>query len=175
MGRVLVVVYSLSGTGKRLARQLCDRQGWPMGEIAEARPRHGILGMWHCLLDSLLHRSPPIAYTGPPPIAFDTVVLISPIWIHRLAGPMRSFVTSRQQQLPEVAMVSVMGSAGTPAADAEVVGLLGRPLLLSTAFTQDEVLNNRYGDHLRTFASALQSAQEMQPQTRSPSWKPQIV
>ncbi|MFM2036731.1 MAG: hypothetical protein RL459_1996 [Pseudomonadota bacterium] len=175
MGKVLVVTYSLTGTSRRLAQQLCSQQAWPMGEIREARTRKGMPGMLRCLLDSWLKRTPEVAYAGPPPIAFDTVVLISPIWTYRLAGPMRSFVSSRQKQLPDVAMISVMGGAGAQHAEAEVVELLGRPLILSTSFKQKEVQARACTDHLKAFASALETAQDLHMPTRAPIWKPQVV
>lgn len=175
MGKVLVVTYSLTGTSRRLAQQLCSQQAWPMGEIREARTRKGMSGMLRCLLDSWLKRTPEVAYAGPPPIAFDTVVLVSPIWAYRLAGPMRSFVSSRQKQLPDVALISVMGGAGAQQAEAEVVGLLGRPLILSTSFKQKEVQARACTDHLKAFASALETAQDLQMPTRAPIWKPQVV
>ncbi|MEY4757537.1 MAG: hypothetical protein RJA34_2435 [Pseudomonadota bacterium] len=175
MSKVLVVTYSLTGTSRRLARQLCSLQAWPMGEIREARPRKGVPGILRCLLDSWWKRTPEVAYTGPPPIAFDTVVLVSPIWAYRLAGPMRSFVCSRQKQLPDVAMISVMGGAGAQHAEAEVVELLGRPLILSTAFTQKEILAHACTDRLKAFASALETAQDLHTPSRAPIWKPQVV
>ncbi|VTU18067.1 hypothetical protein SRS16CHR_02157 [Variovorax sp. SRS16] len=36
------------------------------------------------------------------------------LWAYRLAGPMRSVVTSRRDQLPRVAVVSAMGGQGAP-------------------------------------------------------------
>lgn len=175
MGKVLVVIYSLTGTSRRLAQQLCSQQSWPMGEVREARARRGLSGIWKCLIDSWLRRTPEIAYSGPPPIAFDTVVLVSPIWIYRLAGPMRTFVSSRKSQLPDVAVISVMGGAGAAHAEAEVSDLLGRPLILGTAFTQKEVQDRRCSDRLKSFASALETAQELQTSPRSHVWKPQAV
>lgn len=175
MGKVLVVTYSLTGTSRRLAQQLCSQQGWPMGEIREAGLRKGLPGIWRCLMDSWFKRTPEIAYAGPPPIAFDSVVLISPIWAYSLAGPMRSFVSSRQKQLPDVAVISVMGGSGAHRAEAEVAERLGRPLMLSTAFTQKEVQTNHCSERLRTFASALETAQSLQAPPRAPVWKPQAV
>ena len=114
MSTVLVIMYSYTGTSRRLAAQLCSQQGWPMAEIFDARPRAGVAGIWRCLLDSWLRREPAIRYLGPPPDDFDAVVLIAPIWAQQLAGPMRSFVASRRASLPRVAVVPVMGVAVRP-------------------------------------------------------------
>ena len=65
MNKILVVVYSCTGTSRKVADLLCSQQGWPMAEIVEVRPRAGALGSLRCLLDSLLRRHPPIRYDGP--------------------------------------------------------------------------------------------------------------
>lgn len=51
------------------------------------------------VLDSLLRRRPGIRYQGPDPADFRAVVLVSPIWMYRLAGPMRSFVVDGPHRL----------------------------------------------------------------------------
>ena len=89
MGKVLVVSYSYPGTSRQVATTLAGLQGWATGEISEERPGRGD---GRCVLDSLLRRQPPIRYEGPPPEQFAAVVLVAPIWLYRLAGPMRTFV-----------------------------------------------------------------------------------
>jgi hypothetical protein len=175
MSKVLVVMYSYTGTCRRLAQLLCSQQGWPMGEITEVSQRSGVLGTWRCLVDSWLRRSPAIRYVGPPPNVFDAVVLVAPIWAYRLASPMRSFVASRHGQLPDVAVVSVMGSRGAPNAVAEIGRLIGGPLILSTAFTTREVEDGSYAAQLQAFGTAVQSSEDKQDVVRPSIWSPQAV
>ena len=95
---------------------LTVRAGTPLGEIADARPR----GTWRCVLDSLLRRRPEIHYRGPDPGDFRTVVLVSPIWMYRLAGPMRTFVQREKDAIRRVAVISTMNSGGASNALAEI-------------------------------------------------------
>lgn len=139
MKKVLVVVYSLTGNSRRLAKRLCSQRGWQMAEIVETRPRSGPLGILRCVLDSLFRRQPAIRYDGPFAKNFDAVILVSPIWVGRLAGPMRSFVTRRRDHLPEVGVISVMGGPGEPDAPAEVRDLIDKPLILDAAVTAREI------------------------------------
>ena len=156
MNKVLVVTYSHTGTSRKLSRLLCSLQGWEMAEIGDERPR----GNFRCILDSMLRRCPPIRYDGPNPRRFDTVVLVAPIWAGRLAGPMRSFVSSRRDLLPDVALVSVMGGKGAPDAVAEIGKRLGRAPILSAAFTTAEVEDGSFRPRLRAFGQAVQSAKD---------------
>jgi hypothetical protein len=171
MSEVLVVVYSYTGTSRRLAQLLAGLEQWQVGEIRDAKPRSG---NWRCIWDSLLRRRPPIVYDGPDPATFDAVVLISPIWAGRLAGPMRSFVAMRREVLPDVVVVSVMGNKGAPSAVAEVAALIGRRPILDTAFTSREIENGSFAGHLRAFARAAQRVEEQADVVTRPAvWSPQ--
>lgn len=135
--KVLVVSYSHTGTCRRVRQALCRQPRWVEAEVVELRAGRS---NWRCMLDSLLRRSPAIQYKGPAPEEFDIVVLIAPIWVNQLAGPMRSFVRSYRDSLPDaVAFVSVMGSSGGLNALAEVTRLLGRSPAVFDTLTSGEV------------------------------------
>lgn len=163
---VLVVVYSYTGTSMAVARLMCIQQNWNLGWIEETRSRRGAWGSWRCLLDSFLHRHPPIRYHGPSPDDFDAVVLVSPIWALRLAGPMRSFVAAEQARLRDVAVVSVMGGQGGPKAVAEMADILGRAPIMTTTVTAREVNDGSCAARLQVFGAAVQSAEDSNPVVR---------
>lgn len=139
MDTILVVCYSYTGTARRLAQLLCSHHGWPLGEVIEEQPRTGAGGTLRCVLDSLLRRHPAVRYEGPDPQDFHTVVLVSPVWMYRLAGPMRSFVAAHREALRRVAVVFTMGSGGASNAVAEIARVLGHAPILVGAFTSYEV------------------------------------
>ena len=82
-------------------------------------------------------------------------MLIAPIWVYQLASPMRSFVAQFAKQLPDIAVISVMGGRGAPNAVAEIRALAHRAPLLSTSFTTREVEDGRCLPRLHAFAEAL--------------------
>lgn len=170
--KVLVVVYSYTGTSLGVAKLICGQQNWTLGSVVETNSRRGAWGTWRCLLDSFLHRRPPIRYDGPVPGDFDAVVLVSPIWALQLAGPMRTFVARERALLPDVAVVSVMGSRGAPNAVAEIADLLGRTPIMTTAVTAREVEDGSCAARLQAFGTAVQSAEDsnsvIRPTTLSP-------
>lgn len=157
---VLVVVYSYTGTSMAVARLMCIQQNWHLGWIEETRSRRGAWGSWRCLLDSFLHRHPPIRYHGPSPGDYDAVVLVSPIWALRLAGPMRSFVAAERARLRDVAVVSVMGGQGGPNAVAEMADILGRAPIMTATVTTREVDDGSCAARLQAFGAAVQSAED---------------
>lgn len=155
MDTVLVVVYSLTGTSRRVADRICAQQGWPMGVVTDRRARTGATGALRCVLDSLLRRSPPILYDGPDPRDFHTVLLVAPVWTYRLAAPMRSFLARHRDEIRHTAVVMTMGSAGAAHAWLEVEQVLGRPPVLKAAFRAADVLSGAADGPALEFAEAL--------------------
>ena len=169
MDSILAVCYSYTGTARRLAQLLCSHRGWPLGEVVEEHPRSGALGTLSCVLDSLLRRHPAVRYEGPDPADFHTVVLLSPIWMYRLAGPMRTFVASRAEVLEQVALICVMGSAGAVNAVAEVASLLDDVAVEATAFTSREVFDGSCAPRLQAFGDGLRASMQEQAGLAEPA------
>src|SRR5512138_2191862 len=155
MSKILVVVYSWSGTSRRLAELLAASQQWTLADIddAERGRTH-----WRCALDSLLQRRPTIHYAGPDPRQFDAVVLVSPIWVARLPGPMRSFIAERASALRHVAVISVMSGRGASGALVEISRLLQRAPIFEAAFTRREVEEGSGTARLQAFGTAVRQA-----------------
>jgi hypothetical protein len=165
MSKILVVTYSFTGTGSRLTELLCRSRNWPSAAVAERRPRKAWVTL-RCALDSFLRRRPPIIYNGPDPSGFDLVVLVAPIWLYRVASPMRSFVASFRPSIRRVAVISVMGGKGGQSAAAEIGGLLGQAPIMSTTFTQREVDDGSYAPRLLALAGALEAATDLKGDIR---------
>lgn len=171
----LIVCYSNTGTSRRVADLLATQFQRQRGEIREARSRAGTAGMLRCVADSLLRRHPTIRYEGPDLRGFETVVLIAPIWVSRLAGPMRSFVCDHASGLKRVAVISVMGGKGATNAFAEIDQILGRPPILSTSFTARNVDDGSYASGLEAFGAAVRDTAEKEDAVRPTDLSPSAV
>jgi hypothetical protein len=167
MEHVLVVCYSYTGVSRRAAQLLCSHRGWPLGEISDVHAR----GSWRCVLDSLLRRQPEISYMGPEPASFDTVVLVAPIWMYRLAGPMRTFVAREKDVLRHVAVVCTMNSGGASNAFAEIAHLLGPGAVIrAAAFTSREIEDGSGTSRLLELGEALQPGATARTGAQQPAW-----
>lgn len=170
MDSMLVVYYSYTGVSRRAAELLASHHGWPLGEIRDVHPRAGATGTVRCVLDSLFSRRPAILYVGPEPGDFRTVVIVSPIWSYRLAGPMRSFIAEHASSIHRVAQVTTMNHGGASNAVGEVARLLRRPPVRTAAFTSREIEDGSGTDRLIRFGDALvppSAATRTDPQ---PAW-----
>lgn len=155
MDAILVVYYSYTGVSRRAAQLLASHHGWPLGEVKELKPRAGWRGGVRCVLDSLLRRRPPVSYDGPPPGNFRTVVLVSPIWMYQMAGPMRSFVDQNAMRIHRVAQVTTLNAGGASNAIREVARMLLRPPILTAEFTSREIEDGSGTARLLAFGDAL--------------------
>lgn len=159
MDSMLVVCYSYTGTARRLAQLLASHRGWPLGEITDPQPR----GLLACVLDSLLRRHPRIAYRGPNPGDFRCVVLVAPVWMSRLPGPMRSFLVQHRQHLHRVAVIATQHARGAEPLFAEVTRILGHAPISKAAFLQREIEDGSATGPLLAFGNALQPPSAVRP------------
>lgn len=166
MDAILVVCYSHTGISRRAAQLLCSHHGWPLGEVVDVEPRD----TWRCVLDSLLSRRPQVRYQGPDPADFRTVVLVSPIWMYRLAGPMRSFIASHKDALNRVAVIQTMNAAGASNAFGEIARMLGHGLIDAIALNTREIEDGSGTARLLAFGDALQPGSAATQPAHHPAW-----
>ena len=87
----LVVYYSRTGTSAVIAHEISERLSCPRQEVRSQKNRF-YLGAFTCVLDQLLDRDDEnepshINFTG-----YDSIIIISPVWLHILASPMRTYL-----------------------------------------------------------------------------------
>lgn len=161
---VLMICYSRTGTTSTVARLLAAMTGWQLALIEDVAPRSGWTGDIRCILDSLLSRKPPYRYAGPPPGRFDHVVLMSPIWMGRMASPMRSYLQDAKaaqatnSRLPKSnSAIFLMSSRGGFRGADEMAGLTGHAPWPVAALEEREVLTGQASDVLEKFAENIQA------------------
>jgi hypothetical protein len=156
MDSMLVVVYSETGLARTVARQLGDEHGWPVGEIHDLRSHPESPGLLRPLLDTLLHRDAPIAYDGPDPGDFRTVILITPMHAGHVPAAMRVFLTEHREHLRRVAILSILKSEDAVSAVPEIGALLGHAPIHNDTFTAAEVAEGSAAARVRDFGDFLQ-------------------
>lgn len=155
MGKTLLVSYSRSGYTASLAGEMAAMAGWDTDEIKDVHPRGGTWGALRCVFDSLLRRRPAIRIGGKDPSAYDMVVLAAPVWLERLAGPMRSYILDHQGKFRAVAYACTYGGRGAEKAAAEVGRLTGRQPVATFAVTSFEFEQADYRARLDGFLKRI--------------------
>lgn len=158
MSRVLVACYSRSGYTASLVQEIVGMTGWERLDIKDRHPRDGGWGQFRCVLDVLFHRRPAIAADGRSLRDYDLVVLAAPVWMARLAAPMRSYIDSHKGEFKSVAYVCTYGGRGADNAARQVAHLAGVPLKASLAVTSQELEQADYRRRLDGFLAAIKHA-----------------
>lgn len=119
--KTLIVFYSFSSNNKVLARYLQDRLGADLHEIAERKARTGFA----ILLDVLFRRTPEIVQADLAWPQYEQVVLVAPIWNHRIASPLRSFLRQEKNNIGHYSFISLCGTGCNKKITAELTQLVG--------------------------------------------------
>lgn len=124
--RVLVVYYSRSGVTARAAKALAGRLGADLEEIVERSDRSGPLGFVGSIIDVLRERPSTIDATKHDPSSYELVVIATPVWAHRVATPVRTWLAAYRARLPHVAFLCTFGGSGAEQALGQMADISGR-------------------------------------------------
>lgn len=155
----LIIYYSRSGTTRRVAQALAELLDCDIEPIVEAgnRSRAGVAGFVGSVIEALRQHTAPILPHRRDPAAYDVVVLASPVWAWSLSSPMRRYLLDHAARLPAVAFLCTMGGRGSDRAFAAMQQIVGKAPRATVAFTQADVVADRFRDRLTVFARTLRT------------------
>lgn len=155
MSKALLVYYSRSGYTASLAKEIAGMTGWDVDEVRDVRSRVGAWGFVRSLFDVLLSRRPAIEPAAKKPESYDLVVLAAPVWMKKLAAPMRSYIVGHKGQFKALAFFCSFGGSGADNATQQVAALAGLPLKAALAVTDVEIDKADYRVKLDDFLRNL--------------------
>ena len=88
----LIAYYSRSGTSQIVAETLKEQLSCKVECIHSTKNRQGFLGVLTCVFDQLLNRDDILQPLEENPNNYNPVILVSPVWIGKLASPARTFI-----------------------------------------------------------------------------------
>lgn len=107
------------------------------------------------MVDSLFRRRPAYRYYGPPLTNCRSAVVLAPVWIGRLAAPMRSFLQDQMPFSARLAAVCVMASRGGFDAAAEVALTCEKPPRPTLVLLQRDITSGKAIKDLSAFSESL--------------------
>ena len=87
----LVIYYSRSGTTRTIAQELARNLSCAIDEIISRKNRQ-FFGIITCVNDQLFDRDDNIEPFKKDISAHNPLIIASPVWIHRISSPMRTFL-----------------------------------------------------------------------------------
>ncbi|WP_420993734.1 flavodoxin family protein [Cupriavidus sp. 30B13] len=166
---IQIVYYSRTGTARQVAEDLAAVTGWPLAEVGDLASRAGLSGDVRCVIDNLLQRHVGYRYAGPAPAECRRLVIVAPVWIGKLAAPMRSFLRDRAPLACETSVICVMARQGAFNAAEEIARLGKTPPAPVLALRQSDVVSGTAQQALRTFADQVAAASG-QGGAQRPAW-----
>jgi len=170
MEEVLIVYYSRTGTTRQAAQQLAAMTGWPLAEVVDESGRAGWVGDLRCMLDVLLRRRPAYGYQGPGFASTEHLVVMAPVWLGRLAAPMRAFLCDRGTLANGVSAVIVMASRGGLSAGEEIGRIVGRAPRPMLTLRQRDVQSGAAAGALEGFVADWNTEQRGQGAPNRQAW-----
>jgi len=108
----LVDFYSRTGYGKALAYKTADKLGATICEIKTQEKTDGFFGFLWCGRFGMRRWEMPIEPISVNLEAFESVTIISPVWVFALSSPVRTFCRIAKGKIKNVDLVSIHFSKG---------------------------------------------------------------
>lgn len=153
--RVLVVVYSMTGTTARVARALAAVLGADLEEIQCATYHPGFLGFWHAGLASMVNMTPAISAPKFNPADYDLVVVGGPVWAWNACTPVRAYLLREAARLPALGFFVTAGGVGFEPAFATMAARAGKKPVATLALKQEDFKQGRDQADIASFVAAL--------------------
>ena len=101
----LVVYYSRSGNTRVVAEALSEAMDAERFQIKSKKNREGGFGVFTCVFDQLMDRDDEQFSLSIDLSQYGAVFIASPIWIHKLSSPVRTFIKNASLEGKEVYFV----------------------------------------------------------------------
>jgi hypothetical protein len=105
--KTLIISYSHGGNNELLANHLQNRLSADLFRISERRKRNRLT----IFLDILFDRLPQIKEFYHARNLYEHYILVGPIWMGRIASPLKAFLTAEKSKVGRYSFISVCGGA----------------------------------------------------------------
>lgn len=105
--KTLVVSYSFTGNNARLAEGIARQTGADWTKINEKKQRN----VFTIVLDVLFNRTPKIEVPMVSHEAYQRLIFVAPVWLGKVASPLRAVFKRWKGKVPEYAFVSISAGA----------------------------------------------------------------
>lgn len=108
--RAIIISYSLTGNNEALANSLT--KALDAEHITVTEPKHRTMGA--IAFDVLLNRTPHVNPDHIDLTGYDMIIFIAPVWMGKVASPLRSYFKLFNNKINKYAFISISGGADGP-------------------------------------------------------------
>jgi flavodoxin len=151
--KILVIYYSLSGNTQKVAEAIAGTLKADINQLKDRRSRTGLFGMFRTMYQVLFSRPGEIRFANTDPYQYDLLILGAPVWIMKLAPPMRSYILKEKDRFNQVAFFCTEGASGAPSAFKTMESLCGIKPAATLEVTKADIKSEQYLKKTHTFAN----------------------
>lgn len=151
--KTLVIYYSLSGNTQKVAEAIANKFEAEVIRLEDRRSRTGPFGMLRTIYQVLFSRPAKIRFASKDPYQYDLLLLGAPVWIMKLAPPMRSYILKEKDRFKKVAFFCTEGASGGSSAFKTMERLCAKQPVAILEITEAEIKSGKYIEKTNTFTS----------------------
>jgi len=160
MTKYLVIFYSLSGNTGLVAAKIAALLHGDSERILKKEPYEGFLGYMRAATHAVTGHRPPIETPKWSPKDYDLVVIAGPIWMGRIAPPVKSYLDRFQGRFKNIAFCVTHGGSSPAKSFHQMQDLSGTSPVATLSVTAKEVVDRDYDPKVRSFVKTLEAAIE---------------
>jgi flavodoxin len=155
MSSTLVVYYSWTGHTRQIAEAVAGEPGADLEEIREVNPRAGWIAYLRSAWEVLRGKAVPIAPVEKSLASYDLVVLGTPVWVGRMASPVRAYIDQQWPRLNRIALFCTQGGTDGEKTLAQIAGLSGKRPLATLVVSEAELKSGMWRRKVAAFVKRL--------------------
>jgi flavodoxin len=156
--KILVVYYSRSGNTKKIADALATKLPADKKRVKDYKKRSGTIEMLCTLYQVLLAKPSHIKRLKVDMSQYDLIILGTPVWMMRLASPMRALINSEKYSLKKIAFFCTENSSGGTGVFRSMEELCEKRPIATLEITQADITHFDDSKKLSSFIKICQKA-----------------
>lgn len=151
--KTLVTYFSLTGNTQTVAEAIANTLE---ADINRIDYRHSLTGPFRFVraaYQSMFSRPAKIRFPNKDPYQYDLLILGAPVWIMKLAPPMRSYILKEKDRFNNVAYFCTEGSSGGPNAFKMMESLCNKQPVATLEVTEADLKSGMYIEKTNAFTN----------------------
>lgn len=151
--RTLIIYYSLTGNTQKVAEALASKFNADIKRIKDRRTRKGMFGTLRTVYQALCSRPGKIYYISADPAQYDLVIIGAPVWMMKLAAPLRTYILNEKHRFNKVAFFCTEGSSGGAGVFNTMENLCAKKPIATLEVTRAEIKSGEYKEKINNFGN----------------------
>lgn len=159
MSKYLIVYYSWSGRTEKLANAVAQALGADVERIREPKVRRGPWGALKAAFGGLVGKGAPIEPVKADFGQYDAVIFGCPVWVARIAGPLRTVLQQQGPKVGRFALLTTCGDGQTyPRIERELEKLTGTHPVAKINVMERDMDHGTFQESVDKFAADVRAA-----------------